>query len=616
MSKSLPKASLSVAIAFALNTTTSLAHAQAALALLDPLVVTAAKTEQKLSQVPARLTVIKQSEIEQNPSLNLSELLNKQAALTISQYGGIGQGTQLYLRGSNANHTLLLKDGARLNTSNSLSPIYPEVLDLSDIQRIEIVKGPASVQYGSDAIGGVIQLLSQTPTRNTAFVTAQYGENNSYKTILGADAVLASGFYAQLRGQRQETDGTSIFNTQNKGLKAGFDQKGYSAKFGYDDRTRLKAAVEISRNQGNNQYSEDSGLSNAALRQFENQLISVHASAKVLPQLTVNARYSNFQDQQHYLASSPYHADTTRNEGDLNAKWQLNAQHNILAGVSLDQQEYQNAALRHTKQQIDSIGYYLQHQYQSEKINTQLGLRVEDNDNFSTHTVGQGAIRYHLSPKTSIYANIGSAFRAPSLSELYYFSEASYFGSIYQTYGNPDLKPEQSTSYELGIDHQLTPALSLSLSAYKTDIKNLISTTSSYTAATNTTTSTYENINQANMRGGEIGVKWAQDHLYLSSEYAYVKTENEQTKREIAYRPRHSFSLSAGYDDGTYGVNTSVVAHSTANAQNSANSVKVAGHATVDLHAFWNVNPNLKLFSNIQNIGDVRYPTVYNFSNW
>ena len=107
---------------------------------------------------------------------------------------------------------------------------------------------------------------------------------------------------------------------------------------------------------------------------------------------------------------------------------------------------------------------------------------------------------------------------------MYYHSEADYgsFG-IYHTYGNTDLKPEESTSYEIGLDHQFTPALTAYLSAYKTDVKNLIASTSSFDVATNTTTSTYENLNKAQFSGGEVGFKWKQDDLFLSTEYAYVK---------------------------------------------------------------------------------------------
>lgn len=584
---------------------------------LDPIVVTASKSAEKASEVPARISVISKEEIEKNPISNLSNILQKDPSIYIKQNGGIGQGTNLLIRGTNPNHVLLLKDGARLNTPNTLSPIYPELLDTTNLDRVEILKGPASVQYGTDAIGGVIQMITSTPERNSAFVTGIYGEDNTYKAIIGTDLVSNEGFFAQIRGQSMESDGTHIFNTQPDNLKAAYDQKGYSAKIGYDNKNNLNANVEISQNKGANNYSENGGISNTAKREFDNQLVSTRVEYKPTSNITINTRYSNFKDTQEYRESSPYHADTKRNEGDLNVKWQFTQAQNILVGASIDNTEYQDASILNGKQDIDSTGYYLQHQYKTDKISTQLGVRLEDNEKFGTHNVGQGAVRYFVLPSTSIYANIGTAFRAPSLTELYYHSEADYgsFG-IYHTYGNTNLKPEESTSYEIGLDHQFTPALTAYLSAYKTDVKNLIASTSNFDVATNTTTSTYENLNKAQFSGGEVGFKWKQDDLFLSTEYAYVKTENKETGLEIAYRPKQTLTLTTGLENTVYGVSASLIARSNSNAQNSANPQKVPGYATVDLNAYWNLNPNVKVFTNIENVGDSEYKTVYNFGNW
>lgn len=137
---------------------------------------------------------------------------------------------------------------------------------------------------------------------------------------------------------------------------------------------------------------------------------------------------------------------------------------------------------------------------------------------------------------------------------------------------------------------------------YYTKVKNLIGANELWQ---------YVNIDDANMTGGEIGLKWKKNQIFASADYAYVKTEDESTGFELIRRPRQTFTFTTGYDDGTYGVNTSLIAHSHANAQARQNSIKVPGYTTIDLNAFWNVNPNIKLFTNIQNIGDVKYKAVY-----
>ncbi len=128
---------------------------------LDPIVVTASKSAEKASEVPARISVIDEKTIEQNPLLNVSDIIQRDPSIYVKQSGGLGQISEISLRGTKSVHTLVLKDGARLNSQNELGPLYPAFLDTTDVQQIEILKGPASVQYGSDAIGGVVQLISK-----------------------------------------------------------------------------------------------------------------------------------------------------------------------------------------------------------------------------------------------------------------------------------------------------------------------------------------------------------------------------------------------------------------------------------------------------------------------
>ncbi len=575
--------------------------------VLDPLVVTASKSSQLLSQTPASLTVINSKQINQNPTLNLADITKQDASVYIKQNGGIGQGTILSLRATNPNHTLLLKDGVRLNTPNTFTPTYPETLDLSDIGRVEILKGPASVQYGSDAIGGVVHLISTTPSRSGIKLTGLYGENNTYKAVVNGDWVY-NGFFASIAGQKFETDGSPIFNTQGRDKKAGFEQKGYSAKLGYQN-DKLTTSVAYSQNEGINTYNEYGQTDNTAKRHFENSQAKFIASYDLSEKLNVSAHHAQAKDRQKYVeteSSNEYNTDYQ--ETDIHARYKFLPKHTLLIGATQGKTDYQDAYAYQGKKSIDSTGYYLQAQYDSDKLDGQVGVRLEDNEKFGNHTVGQGAIRYHFTPKTSVYANVGSAFRAPSLNELYYYSVNSWGTTL----GNENLDPEESVSYEIGATHQLGDRLDMSLSAYQTDVKNLIATTFD----SNKNATTYENLNKAQFKGGELGIKYNYNDYYASLNYAYTDSQNKQTKRQIAYRPKQTGTLTLGYDNGTVGVSTSVVARGKANADNTANPVQVPGYTTVDVNAHWYITDNVKLFSSIQNIGNVQSNIVYNFGNW
>lgn len=555
---------------------------------LDPIVVTASKSAEKASEVPARISVIDEKTIGQNPLLNVSDIIQRDPSVYIKQSGGLGQISEISLRGTKSVHTLVLKDGARLNSQNELGPLYPAFLDTTDVQQIEILKGPASVQYGSDAIGGVVQLISKKPEKTGAELTGIYGENNTYKAIVNANLVTDQGFYAQVGGQRLESDGTRIFESQPENEKAGYDQKGYHAKIGFFQENLIDASASISENKGTNVFSNDY-ITNTAQRQFENRVINTKVAYNILPDLIINAHYANVQDKQNVPAYGSYY-NTENNESDLNLKWKFTPNQNILVGATYNDANYKSNTILNSDKSVNSTGYYLQHQLKNDLFDTQVGVRLEDNQRFGTHTVGQGAIRYHFLPNASVYANIGSAFRAPTLNELY-----SQWG------GNETLAPEESTSYEMGMNYDLTSNVSTNFSVYHTKIKDLIA----YNAGTNT------NIAKANFTGGEAGIKWQQDDLFLSTEYAYVKTENEKDNTEIAYRPRQTITVSTGLENAIYGISASLIARSKSYAD-SANSMRVPGYATVDLNAYWNIIPNVKVFTNIQNVGDVQYREVLN----
>ena len=315
------------AIAIAMGFSATASAQDSVNASLDTLVVTATRSEEKVKDVPARITVISKSEIEKNPALNLSDLIQRDPSVFVKQSGGIGQITEISIRGTRPNHTLILKDGARLNSQNHLAAIYPSFLDSSDLEQIEILKGPASVQYGTDAVGGVVQMITSTPTKNSGFITGIYGENNTYKAIAGADLTQDS-FFAQIRGQRLESDGTRVLDNQSKDQKAAYDQKGYSAKVGYDNKKNIKTDLSISQNEGLSQFYNYMTIKNNAERIFENRLINSSIQYGFAENFTLSARYSNFIDSQQVKDNDPDHFDTENNEGDLNLNWNVNSKNN------------------------------------------------------------------------------------------------------------------------------------------------------------------------------------------------------------------------------------------------------------------------------------------------
>ncbi|MDC4303609.1 TonB-dependent receptor plug domain-containing protein [Acinetobacter baumannii] len=556
---------------------------------LDPIVITASKSAEKASEVPARISVIDEKTIEQNPIADLPSLLRKEAGLTIHQTGGYGQTASVFIRGASAGHTLFLQDGMRSNTA-TVAGQNIHLFDTTDIKQIEILRGPASVQYGTDAIGGVIQLISKTPTQNKIFTTIEAGEKNTYKSILGID-LAQDGYYAQIRGQRFETDGDQIISNDDR--KAGFDQKGYSAKVGVD-KEQYALSAEIKENKGTGDFFSYGA---AQAYDFTNRLYNVNARLNLTNNIIWNTRLSQFEDQYNLIkAAYPSIVNTKQQEVDSNIKWQFTPSQNILFGVEHNKTTAEKVVAYNGDTGFDNsnktTGYYLQHQYQHDGINTQAGIRVEDNDQFGTHTVGQLAGRFLVTPTTSVYANIGTAFRAPVVGQI--ITEPAWWG------GNPDLKPEESVSYELGFDQKLNHGFTVYGSVYQTKVDNLMVSS----AATNFV---FYNIDKATLTGAELGLKWSLDNWFINAEYAYIQPKNDETDQDAPNRPRQNFNMNIGWDNGVYGFNTAFV------AKGKAKDIQdVPGYTTLDFNAYWQMSPNVKIFTNIQNLYDTDYKTAWN----
>ncbi|TXJ06749.1 MAG: TonB-dependent receptor [Acinetobacter sp.] len=603
MSKFFQLASLASAITVVLTATTSHADTQPIIQL-ETIVVTAAKSPQNIEHVPARVTVIDEATLKQSPIASLPHVLQQEAAINMVQTGGYGQQSSIFLRGTNSNQTLVLRDGVRLNTATT-GATNLQFIDTTDLKQIEILKGAASVLYGTDAIGGVIQLISKNPEKTSAFITGEAGENSTYKAVIGAD-LAENGVYAQVRAQRLETDGTQVTDFKQNNLKtADYDQKGFSAKFGVE-QTQYALSLDYAQNDGRSTYVTGDfdpttyafiGFKNLS-QDFNNEVVNFKGRVNLNDNVVMNARASQFKDDIDQHNSSDFIHSTTQ-EFDVNSQWKFSPEQNILLGIT--QQKIKGDVLSFGSPyqgDVDSTGYYVQHQYHANGLNTQVGLRIEDNEKYGTHTVGQVAARYQILPLTSVYANVGTAFKAPTLNDMYGYG------------GNVDLKPEESVSYEIGLDQKLNYGLSTGVSAYQTKVKHLISNECVATCNGDwvTTFPVYQNINneKSTFTGGEVYLNWQMQDLFVKSTYSYVKAEYDHSSKEFLRRPHQSVSLSTGLANDIYGVSAAL------SAKSSAKDVQqdVAGYATVDLNAYWNILPQVKVFANVENVGDTQYKTA------
>ena len=563
----------------------------------DPIVVTATRQGQSTTQVPARLEVINARQLSASALTDLPHVLQQHSALNVVQSGGFGQQTSIFTRGTNSNHTLVLRDNMRLNTA-STGAANLQFLDASDLAQVEVLKGPASVLYGSDAIGGVVQLTSQTPKQTGAFITTQVGERNSYKTILGGD-LLHQQLYGQIRAQRLSSNGSNVTDRVGHSIEpAGYSQGGVSGKLGIK-QSNYGIVADYWLNQGDSEYD---AYRQGALKQqqFWQQGANIATYIQLDPSWRLDSRVAQFKDDLDQRNSSDFVHNTTE-QLESYISWQPLVQHKLLFGATYQHLRGDLSSYgTHYDKTINSTGYFIQHQFENQRFNTQLGVRLEDNQQFGAHTVGQAAVRYHISPYTSLYTNIGSAFKAPTFNDLYGFG------------GNADLQPETAFAYEIGFDRQMGSNGRIGVSGFRNQLDNLISSTCVATCDGDwvKTFPVYQNrnIKKSHIQGAEIYAKWQAQPWLTQLSYQYVKAVDESTGYDLPRRPRHNVSASIGLDTGQYGTTLSIAAKS--KSQVDVSNQSTPGYASLDVNSYWQLNPHARLFASIENIANTRYKTA------
>ncbi|GAC1372435.1 MAG: TonB-dependent receptor [Aquirhabdus sp.] len=560
-------------------------------------VVTASRLPEAINIVPASISVITQAQIQQSPARDIPSLLSQDASINVVQTGGLGKQSSIFTRGTNSNHTLVLLDGVSLNTAD-FGSAQTENIDLSDIKQIEILKGPAGVQYGAQALGGVVQLVSEKPTKQRFFGTIEAGSNNLSKEIVGTDLVQGDA-YLQLRGQKLDTDGEKIL--QKSDGKSGYDSAGYSAKLGIE-KEEAGFSAQYRANKGTNEFQEcvyNSSFTcvgaHRTSNDFDTAQTNLKGYVKLATDLKINLQLSEYQQETTYSYGT---FKNTNRQADLNSEWKINTNQNLLTGVQFQTTDFKNNDVNQNLP--DNKAFYLQHQWSNTLFNTQAGVRIDDNDQWGNHTTFQLAGNWHIDNVSRLFINVGTGFRAPTAYDLVKtsFDPVTFTPT---TSVNNGIKPEKSLSTEIGAE-TTWQQFTLRSSIYQNRINDLIQLDSSYNSV---------NIAAARTQGLELGLGWKDSSgLFARADYANMQARDLTDNRNLPRRPRQSLTGSAGWQVANYGVSAEIVAKGESVDSNSARS-PIPGYITGNLRSYWQATPNVRVFGNIENISNKRNKVAY-----
>ena len=574
--------------------------AEAASTQLDQIIVTATRTARTEDQTLAPVTVITRAEIELLQPSSLQDLLNDTPGMAISNQGGPGKVTGLFLRGTNADQVLVLLDGIRVGSVTSgTTPIQDIPVD--HIQRIEIVRGPFSSLYGSEAIGGVIQIfLRHAPGTFTPNASIGIGSWSHWKASSGFSAAGDKGWIA-VQATHDQTKGINACRVGAAEVFAGcfadqpdrdgFHDNALTIHGAYQFNAQWSADALAMRTQGFNKY--DGSFSDSD--DYSTQVLGGQLHFRPNEKVNLSLRVGSGADFDEDFLQDVYvdHFDTRRTLGSLQADVALGGG---LLSTGLDWQR-ETVASNYVFTQDARIdrGVFAQWQRAFGAQSLQANVRRDDNSQFGGKTTGSALWGWNFAKDLRITASWGTAFRAPTFNDLYY-----------PGFSNPDLRPESSRNVEIGL--RGTPDWGhWSLSAYRNDVSDLIT----WDAALNLP----NNIDRARITGleGVVGGKLAGWDVRATATLMNARDDAAggfYDGNELPRRPRRSARFDADRSFGRLSVGASwYIAGRT--YDDIANQDPLGGYALTNLRADWQVNRDWKLQLALNNVFDKNYETAW-----
>ncbi len=490
--------------------------------------VTARREPSAVDASLAAVRVIDRAEIERRQPGDLVELLRGEAGVDITRSGGVGQATTLFLRGSNSNHSLILVDGVRVSSANS--GLYDLAhLPLANVERIEIVRGPRAAFWGSDAIGGVIQIFTRKIEGHAGRITAgRYGR-------LGVDASIGGqgqhGAMSLSVGQEQ-VEGFSATNATAFGHDP--DADGYE-----NNHARLNIESSIGEQmlhfsaQGTQAEVEfDQGVTDA-----ENASAQLSLAGAITPRWSHHVEFGHAREN---LDTPAYFAayESRRSSLDWHHQFALNEATGISAGINCarehggEQETFGHSEVFFASRHNQALYAGVHHDAGAHDL--EATVRYDDNSVFGGEATFQTAWGWQIARATRLRASYGQAFRAPSLNELY----SPGFGGLFA--GNPELQPEQSQSLELGLHHDFNGNHGIELSVYRSRVDDLISFSggSSYQAI---------NIARADLDGIELEYDGHLGSFGIVANATVQDAENRDSGADLLRRPGEKATLRVDY---------------------------------------------------------------------
>ena len=590
---------------------------------LDQIIVTGSRAPISAGDVGSAVTIITRQDIDRRQVRYVSELLRAVPGFSVSHTGVVGSQTQVRVRGSEANQVLVLIDGVRANDPATGDEFRWEYLATANIERIEIVRGPQSALWGSDAIGGVVHII--TKSGRDAPGVGGYLEAGSENTL---NAAMNGGFggdsWSVVVGVEQlATDGSNISRTGGENDDSDITTGSVNARFKPSDRLAVQLGLRTV-----NAYSQfdavdfvatglptDSDVATDTTQRLAQLGVTLGASDNRVRH-HLNARY--FDSDNRDLTDGVEAASSGSDRLNIGYQADIRIGRNLLA-IALEH-EKTNFEQRgeivwgdpNQDQEMDVMSVVTDFQGRAtDNVTYLLSARFDDNSDFNDIVTGRASIAWNVSDATTLRANIGTGQKTPTFIERF-----GYFPG--QFIGNPALKPEQSLSYDIGIDQRISTSAVIQIAVFEQEIEDEID---GFIFDPDTLLYTADNLSTTSKRSGvELGARWTvSEQLDLSMNYTYTDaTENGAIELR---RPRHAGSMQANYSFMSARGHITLAADYGGTRHdmffppwpNPSELVTLANYWLLDLTAQFQLTDSVRLFTRASNLLDTDYEQVYGY---
>jgi len=548
----------------------------------DTIIVTATRTEIPLDDATVPVEVISRSDIELSLAGDLAELLRFEAGIDIGRSGGPGQATSIFLRGTESNHTLVLIDGVRINPGTlggaAIQNIAPEM-----IERVEIVKGARSALFGTDALGGVINIITRRTDDAYGEVSAGGGSFDS-----------RSGGFAFGRSGDSSEFGIAVNYADTDGFPTRTDS---DIDSGYDNTTiNLHGGLAVGESFVRLRHWSAAGTTDyldfflTPLDQdYTNRSTSLEVRSSLTDRLESKLVIGSMSDDISQNQSTDF-VESNR----LSLDWMLSYavdEHVITGGLYYFDENAASLSFGSGFDEDTTSGaVFLQDQWQSGRHHSFLAVRLTDHETFGDKTTWNAEYAFEIGRNWTLQAGFGHAFRAPDATDRFGFG------------GNPDLQPETADEIQAGIRYRPDGRHTVSLELYHNDIEDLIDF--------DLETFQLRNIAAAKIRGAEFAWDYRGDGYSVRASLVKQSAENPADGVRLLRRAEESGTISVTKDLGRHRMGLSVLA---SGDREDFGGVKLPGYALVNLTGQVAIGERWRVNARIENLFDKEYQTAAGF---